>query len=316
MFIGSNTKVFTATLLGISQAMGPPYPDVSTPVVGLLPSGITIRQPHGQILLWHLATHSAGFPTGVCGQHTFGAYPFTNMTAFLADFTPQYKPGEYWVYSNQGFALLGDLLSHAFHSRSSINFDESYKQWPALVMAKVVSQLALTSTQVDYAAVADRIGQGYAFHDKQPSYATVKPPTWMLSSAGLGAGALSSTLADMLSFLDAQIVPPGGDIGAGIRLTQTPFPPGSQSPGPLHMGLGWQIGNGYFDKNGGLGGYQSYMAFDPTSQIGVMVLGNTSGGTAGDALTVAGRKLLGALRKQPADPSHFPHPKITPACPP
>jgi CubicO group peptidase (beta-lactamase class C family) len=315
MFIGSNTKVFTATLLGISQAMGASHPEASTPVSALLPSGITIQQPHGQILLWHLATHSAGFPTPVCGKHAYGDYPFTNMTAFLADFAPPYEPGKYWVYSNPGFALLGDLLSHAFHSRQSTNFDESYKQWPTLVMDQVVSKLDLPSTQVDYSGVTGRIGQGYAFDDKQASYQTVPRPAWVLSSAGLGAGALSSTLADMLSFLDKQIVPPGGNLGAGIQLTQTPFPAGAGSPGPLSMGLGWQIGNGYYDKNGGLGGYQSYMAFDPTSQIAVMILGNTSGGTAGDAITVAGRKLLGALRKQPAHRSHFPHPTTTPVCP-
>ena len=317
MFIGSNTKVFTATLLGISQAMGGPYPGISTPVADLLPAGIAIQQPAGfaPILLWHLATHSAGFPTGVCGSHVFGDYPFTNMRSFLANFTPSYEPGKYWVYSNQGFALLGDLLSHAFHSRTSTEFDSSYKQWPALVMELVVSQLGLSSTQVDYAAVAQRVGQGYVFHDKRSSYATVKPPTWVLSSAGLGAGALSSTLRDMLSFLDAQIVPPHNKLGQAIQQTQVPFPPGSTLPGPLNMGLGWQIGNGYYDKNGGLDGYDSYMAFDPTAQIAVMILGNTSGGSAGDALTAAGRKLLGALRKRPANPSHFPHPTTTPECP-
>jgi len=71
------------------------------------------------------------------------------------------------------------------------------------------------------------------------------------------------------------------------------------------------------DKNGALAGYQSYMAFDPTSTFGIVLLGNTSGGTAGDALTTAGRELLGALRKKSTDRSHFPAPppNLKPTCP-
>jgi CubicO group peptidase (beta-lactamase class C family) len=81
------------------------------------------------------------------------------------------------------------------------------------------------------------------------------------------------------------------------------------------MGLGWQLSNGYLDKNGGLGGNQTYMAFDPTTKIGVFVFGNTSGGDAGGVLTKTGRILLGELRGFPAEPSVFPQPQSVPQCP-
>jgi CubicO group peptidase (beta-lactamase class C family) len=81
------------------------------------------------------------------------------------------------------------------------------------------------------------------------------------------------------------------------------------------MGLGWQIGNNYFDKNGGIPGYDSYMAFDPTAKIGIMVLGNTAGDGAGGALDKGGRELLGLLRDNPASPSKFPRPDTIPRCP-
>lgn len=311
LFIGSNTKVFTATLLALAAATQASAIKINleTNVANLLPMNTNINQQNSPICLWHLATHSAGFPEGVCGNHTFGDYPFTEMRAFLEAFQPTYAPGQYWVYSNQAFALLGALLSHAYDGGSSSDWDKTYQAWPECIMQQVVTQLNMPSTQVDYADVVNRVVQGYGFKGVQQRYAPVDPPTWVLDSAGLGAGALSSTLDDMLTFLEAQITPPSGTLGTAVAMTQDKY--GTN----LSMGLGWQIGNGYFDKNGGLGGYCSYMAFDPSNNLGLIVLGNTDGGNAGGALTNTGRELLGALRNNPALPSHFPRPPSIPECP-
>lgn len=176
-------------------------------------------------------------------------------------------------------------------------------------MEKLVRPLNMPSTQVDYADVVNRVAQGYEFHGAQQSYVPVDPPTWALDSAGLAAGSMSSTLDDMLTFLEAQITPPNDALGAAIKKTQNEY--GTK----LSMGLGWQIGNGYFDKNGGLGGYNSYMAFDPSNKLGLIVLGNTDGGNAGGALTNSSRELLSALRNNPALPSQFPPPPTVPKCP-
>ena len=314
-FIGSNSKVVTATLLALApgETNGPVGP--FTHVSSLLPSDVTVRQPYGDILLWHLATHSAGFPDGVCGPRpAFGDYPFSSMGQFLDTFEPSYGPGKYWVYSNQGFALLGVLLSHAYAGgKTSSDWDETYENWPTLAIEKVTSPLGMKTTQVAYQAVAAQVAQGYNYSDKgsTPVYNPVSPPNWVMTSAGLGAGALSSTLNDMLTFLEMEINPPKGALGTAIKTTQQAYP-GSDT---LSMGLGWQLGNDYLDKDGGLGGYQTYMAFDPSRKVGVFVFGNTSGGRAGGVLTGTGRKLLGELRGLPAEPSNFPHPTTIPQCP-
>lgn len=315
-FIGSNTKVFTGTLLALADSATRGRVTPATPVASLLPTNVKIHQRHGEILLWHLATHSAGYPDGVCPHPpVVGNYPFTSMTHFLKDFRPPYKPGKYWVYSNQGFDLLGVLLSHAYTTAgtSSHGWGASYRNWPTLVVSKIPEQLGMPSTQVDYTAVSARVAQGYAYSDADgsPAYKSIDPPDWVLKSAGLPASAISSTLEDMLTFVEASISPPQGALGAAMAETQRVYP-GSEG---LSMGFGWQLSNGYLDKNGGLGGYQSYMAFDPDSKIGVFLFGNTSGGTVGDALTQTGRRLLGALRDSPANPSKFPPPPTTPQCP-
>jgi CubicO group peptidase (beta-lactamase class C family) len=56
-FIGSNTKVFTGIMLALALQGGKVTLD--TPAADLLPIGLRIKEPHGRILLWHLATHSA-----------------------------------------------------------------------------------------------------------------------------------------------------------------------------------------------------------------------------------------------------------------
>jgi CubicO group peptidase (beta-lactamase class C family) len=319
-FIGSNSKVFTATLLALAAtgAQNPVMP--STSVASLLPSSVSINQPYGDILLWHLATHSAGYPDGPCGPpYPFGAYPFSSMGGFLNDFTPSYEPGKYWFYSNQSFALLGVLLSHAYSTDdASSNWDDSYQNWPAVVVDNVVAPLNMPSTQVDYANVLARVAQGYVFSEgeDQPVFAPLENlPDWGLTSAGLGAGALSSTLEDMLTFLEASISPPQGALGEAMVETQQAHP-GSEG---LSMGLGWQLSNDYLDKNGGLSGYETYMAFDPAAKIGVFLFGNTSSASTnshpGGALDNAGRNLLGALRNSSANPSQFPKPPESPQCP-
>lgn len=316
-FIGSNSKVFTATLLALaaSSANNPVTP--STSVASLLPSNVSINQPCGDILLWHLATHSAGYPDGTCGAHPFGDYSFTLMGRFLSNFEPSYAPGKYWVYSNQGFALLGVLLSHAYGGGASSDWDATYQNWPAVVVDNISAPLGMASTQVDYSNVSGRVAQGHIYTDAAggPAYKRVDPPNWALTSAGLGAGALSSTLEDMLTFLEASISPPPNLLGAAMTETQQAY---SGSEG-LSMGLGWQLSNDYLDKNGGLSGYETYMAFDRGAKIGVFLFGNTSGGNKaahpGTALDQAGRRLLGALREIVANPSRFPSPPTTPQCP-
>lgn len=172
----------------------------------------------------------------------------------------------------------------------------------------------MSSTQANTSAVTARIIQTYAYVEPNggsPAYTTVKPPEWVLTSAGLGAGALSSTLADMLTFLEAEISTPERHLDLAIKQTQTP----PLESNALSMGLGWQPSNHSLDKNGGLGSHETYMAFDRARKIGVFVFGNTSGGSTGDVLTGTGRKLLGELRHLEVNPSKFPKPDTTPQCP-
>jgi beta-lactamase class C len=314
MMIGSNTKVFTATLLGLADWDPPPLKiNGDTLVSDLLPTGTSIKQCDLPIALWHLGTHSAAYPDNLCGKAPFGQYSFTLMQDFLTAFDPPYAPGDYWHYSDQGFALLGVLLSHAYSwsGKTSTDWDCTYMNWPTWILEQVISPLKLTTTQVDYTPVINQFAQSYGFVAQEDSYRAIDPPDLDLKSAGLAAGALSSTLSDMLTFLEAQLIPPNSPIGSAILQTQF------LKTERLHMGLGWQINNDYFDKNGLVNGFASWMAFDPNAGLGIMAMANTWADDKGQGLCRAGRQVLGALRGYTCYPAPFPVPpkELIPHCP-
>ncbi|QWP76524.1 beta-lactamase family protein [Lysobacter sp. K5869] len=298
MLIGSNTKVFTATLLAMAVLQS--RVELTTPVARLLPPEVSINEfaADEPVRLWHLATHSAGFPKGPCasGRYVFGHYGYDDTTRFLRDFQPRYRPGEYWFYSNQGFALLGALMSHV-HSelpRSEPGWDASYRVWPQVTRRLILEPLGMGSTQVELGPVRRRLARSYDFQRAGQPYSRIDVGEIDPASAAVGAGALSSTLPDMLDFLERQIEPGPDVLGRAIALTQ------QETERELRMGLGWQIGDGYLCKDGLMLGYASYMAVDPTHRIGLFAFANSWGGDQGGSLNRATRAALGALRHLPA----------------
>ena len=314
-FIGSNTKVVTATLLALGNFNKSVLPvSGATLVTDLLPPGAKINFYEGQALhLWHLATHSAGYPDPPCGQTALGNFTFAQLVTFLQHFTPPYGPGIFWHYSDAGFALLGVLMSHAFTQGSGTStdtiFDTTYSNWPLVAANNVLSPLGMNTTQSGYSsAVLDQIAQGYV--EAGEIFNTAALPDFVPNTASLGAGSLSSTLSDMLTFLDAQISPPSTKLGNAIAWTQT-------GHADLHMGLGWQLGEEFCFKNGLVTGFASYMAFVPApfGGLGIFAVANSEGADKGGALCAAAQQALGQLRGSAARTFKFPTPTKIPRCP-
>jgi CubicO group peptidase (beta-lactamase class C family) len=312
--MGSNTKVFTATLLALAAQLQENNVSLTTSVQSLLPSSVPInyyeKSSTYPILLWHLATHSAGWPDGLCPKAE-GNYTFDQMSSFLSAFTPQYAPGQYYNYSNQGFALLGALMSHVFSEASQPqDWDSSYEDWTSLLTSNVLSPLGMNSTVVDILSVENSMAVPYLYKSTGQPYQTTTPSTWQPDSAGLGAGALSTTLADMLTFLEAQIAPPGGNLGSAIQMTQA-APCGSD----LSMGLGWGLGDSFLCKDGQVSGYTSFMTVDTGAQLGVVVVANTLPSDNGRLLALTTLGALGAIRGTDAPVPHYPQTKLSLDCP-
>jgi CubicO group peptidase (beta-lactamase class C family) len=100
---------------------------------------------------------------------------------------------------------------------------------------------------------------------------------WDLPSLA-GAGALRSTMTDMLKFLDANIGEPKSDLERAMRLAQKArFPLG----GDADIGLGWITVNtassSFVYHDGGTGGYGAIIAIDTKRNVGLVLLGNRTG---------------------------------------
>ena len=245
----------------------------------------------GPITLLGLATHSAGLPREM-GTAPDGTPPFTWPTradrwAWLPKTTLGWPRGRVAAYSNIGFDLLADALSTA-----------SGKPYPALLAARVTGPLGMTDTGfTPTPAQCTRLMLGTGIAPPGPCVDT---------SATDGSGGLYSTGDDMARWLRHNL----DATDPALLLSHAIYRPrqaleaaiGFDEAGPMAgLGLGWVYvaGNGIrptiLQKDGGGGGFMSYIAFAPGRQTGVFVVVNRVDFGMFAGLTVAANDLLATL---------------------
>src|SRR5205085_4201238 len=110
-------------------------------------------------------------------------------------------------------------------------------------------------------------------HDQKGSVVS----NWDLAALA-PAGALRSTVNDMLKYLAATMNPKSRPMGATLATTHIKrHDAGSPN---LNLGLAWHIlttpfGGDIVWHNGGTGGYRTFTGFDPVRHVGVVVLTNS-----------------------------------------
>jgi len=242
--IGSVTKVFTALLLADMAERNEVQLD--DPIARHLPPAVARACPAAtRITLRQLATHTSGLPrlprnlfplalrhpadpyAGYSTEHLYRALRKASNPAPAA-----------YLYSNYGFGLLGQLLSHT-----------AGRPYAELLAERVTGPLGLAGTSVGLpdghpAATGHRRGRPAA--------------RWHLGALA-GAGALNSTAADLARFLSANLHPEATPIRPAIEAIQRPA--GSQQ-----TGLGWHIcspaGRPVLWHDGGTGGFSAMLALD------------------------------------------------------
>ncbi len=259
--IGSMTKVFTATLLADMVTRGEVA--LGDSLARFLPDSVRVASKDGKpVTLLSLATHTSGLPrmpanfTSENGANPYADYTTAQLFAFLRDWTPPRAPGEKWDYSNLGAGLLGQALTR-----------RAGRDYESLVTERVLKPLDMRETSVRVPPDARRA---------TPHDAAGMPTAWWDLPALAGAGALRSTAADMLTFLAAQLPRAHGVLGPAIGMThEIRAATGRDS---VEQALGWLVqhrpdGDIYF-HDGGTGGFRAFMAFDPGSGRGVVLLAN------------------------------------------
>jgi D-alanyl-D-alanine-carboxypeptidase/D-alanyl-D-alanine-endopeptidase len=261
--IGSITKVFTGTLLADMAQRGEVALD--TPVASLLPAGVTVPSRDGrQITLADLATHTSRLDTNPTNLSTTNPYPYADYTVaqlydYLAHATLTGTVGSDFEYSNTGVGLLGHALS--------LRAGTSYEQ---LAMQRLIGPLALDTTAITLTpSMRQRFVAGHDV-DGLPA-----PPFEI--PALPGAGALRSTVGDMLKFAAANL---SGSGNAMLdRAMSTARTPRLTIAPDQEVGLNWftdrELGRPIVWHNGATYGHRSFLGLDPQRGTAIVVLSAT-----------------------------------------
>ena len=295
--VGSNTKVFTAILLADMVEEG--LIKLTDPIDKYLPSNVIVPQYNGhKITIEDLATHTSGlpeFPSNYCPsfqkanpqttddkiQLTLNYmkctknYTFDQFYQDLSNTTIPREPGLKYEYSTFGSALLGRILTLKSNMSS---YDE-------LLEKRILTVLGMNNTGINLSdEQKSRLETGHLSGRELPLF--------NISNPIAPGGGLYSSANDMLKFISANI----GLIktkldnamqeshlirhSTGLLIPNNIDVSGKNTKIEIYTGLGWGIttnfGNEIIWHNGATsGGYNAFMAFNPTTGRGIVVLCNT-----------------------------------------
>ena len=276
--IGSVSKTFTAALLAEKIASG--TMSLDDPLAKYLPAGTVIPDFDGKpILLRHLVTHTSGLPAlPTRMQPAHADNPYADVTraqllGSLADVTLKAAPGTDWAYSNYAMMLLSTVLA-----------DQSKTSFETLLARDVVAPLGMTHSFVGAAPAGVVLADGHLGNGKPTAH-------WTFGADSAGVGGIRASLDDMVIYVQAQL---------GVHATTLPLAMTQQrvsGVGGRPMAMNWLIapldGVDTFAHEGGTGGFSSFVAFNPSTHRGVVILSDTAMTTVG-GLGSLGRHLLDA----------------------
>ena len=285
--IGSVTKVFTA--LALADMALEKLVALDDPLRKRLPDSVKAPTRDGrEITLENLSTHASGLPR--LGRrlelqairnpmNPYVRFSVDDLYADLAASSLASTPGTKYAYSNLGVGLLG----HALARRAGVSYEE-------LIERRICARLGMSETRITLSgSLKSRQAEGHDI-DGNPL------PPWDFPALG-GAGAIRSSVRDLVRFLEANLGLAKSPLANAIQWTHKP----RLDIGPDQaICLGWHLrkADGILWHNGQTGGYHSYVALRKDPPIGVVVLGNMAGGTV-DQIGVRLMDLLAGKEPKP-----------------
>jgi CubicO group peptidase (beta-lactamase class C family) len=263
--IGSITKVFTAALLADMSERGEVALD--DPVAKYLPAAVRVPERNGRkITLLDLTTQSSGLPrmpdnlSPRDALNPYADYTAEQMFEFLGRYQLTRDIGAQYEYSNLGVGLLGQALSR----RAGTTYE-------TLVQERILKPLGMDHSGVTLTPwMRTHLARG---HDGQGNVTS----NWDVPALA-GAGALRSTMHDMLKFARANLQPSAGRLQRVLQQTHVRRMAAGRPD--MSIGMGWHIRH-VNDRdivwhNGGTGGYRTWLGFDQARKTAAIVLTNSA----------------------------------------
>ena len=288
--VGSISKVFTGLLLAQAVERGELSLDDT---VGHLLQGQgapDLPSPVAAITLRQLVTHTSClarlpgdfFRTDYAAPNPYRVYDRARLWASLAQARLAQSPPCAGVYSNWGFGVLGELLSLRYG-----------KPWAELVRERISGPLAMHDT---VQALGDKALRLAVPHEGEEVVSV-----WDFD-AFAGAGALRSTVADMLVFSRALLAGRDGPFGLAAQRLFTPLAEHDGAPIGYALMLREQGGRRTWLHGGGTGGYRSVWLLAPDSGEAAIALVSNARAAQADVMAPLLRARHPAPEGRPATP--------------
>jgi CubicO group peptidase (beta-lactamase class C family) len=298
--IASVTKSFTCMAIILLQEQG--KLSVHDPIVKYLPEFSTPTNATDKMTIHHFMTHSAGLPPlpsliyamkrSLDQDPAANDYPgleikeddhqapidtYEQLMEFIGglEFDLLGEPGTEFSYSNDCYALLGTIVQRV----SGIPFEHFVKEY-------ILDPCGMENTcfEMDELQDSENMTSLYAARKVEAGMEVYESPVWWEFPAMRGAGALKSTVNDMLKY--AEIIRNNGRVGGkqilsaeSVKEMITPYI--ECSPGRFY-GYGFMITPNYFggtlvEHGGNLKAIASQLCMIPERGITGMILTNLAG---------------------------------------
>jgi CubicO group peptidase (beta-lactamase class C family) len=268
--IGSSTKAFTSTLVGMLVDEG--KMDWDDPVTGYLPyfqMDVESDNESDEITLRDVLSHRTGF-TRMGLLFASGQIPIEEVLLDATKAEPYVPFREKWYYSNVMYMSAGVAAGKVDGT-----------DWDTLVTERIFEPLGMnsTTTSVTQAENDSRLASGYLWDEDLQAY-EYKP---MRNVDNIGpSGAINSNVIDMAQWLRLQLN--GGEYEGrrliseeNLRETWTTQIDITENVG---YGMGWMIreweGQPVIEHGGNVDGFSAQVAMLPESDLGFVLLTNAS----------------------------------------
>ena len=261
--IGSITKTMNGALLAQFILAG--KVSLDTPLAEILPKDAKLPVFGGQpILVRHVVTHTSGLPglpptfNPTDLTDPYAALDEATRTASLADATLDRAPGTRFEYSNYATMLLSASLARLAGT-----------DYESLIRQRLFEPLAMRHAYIAQRPDGVRAPAGHMSNGRATS-------AWTIRTNLAGVGGVRATLADMVTYVQAQLGLRPSSVADALALTQRVVPTQAEPA----MGINWVrapvAGRTVLMHDGGTGGFTSFAGFDPERKRGVVVLSDTS----------------------------------------
>ena len=298
--IGSCTKAFTSSLIGLLQKDG--LIDYDKPVRDYLPELKFFNDAmNDYVTVRDMMCHRTGLP-----RHDYSWYSFPTTRDSLIYrvrfLEPTAAVREKWQYNNFMFTAQGVIAEKLFHQK-----------WEDLIKEKIFTSLGMTGSNFSVNDMMKSADASIGYEVKKDSI--IKKMEYFNIDAMGPAGSINSNVTDMAQWVSVWInggkfngkeVLPGQYVteATSSQMVSGSGLPDNENP-DIHFsayGFGWSISSyrGHYrvQHGGNIDGFSALTCFFPSDSIGIVVLSNQNGSVVPAIVrNILADRMLGLQRK-------------------